>query len=98
LHEDLPGVFRAGRSDRRNLPAPLGADLLAGLRARLREHLRLARLFADWVDADPGFERVAPVPFSVVCFRTVPRAVGDGAAPDALNERLLELAAALRRA
>jgi aromatic-L-amino-acid decarboxylase len=62
---------------------------LEGLRARLREHLRLARLFAEWIDADPGFERVAPVPFSVVCFRAVPRGVADGAALNAFNERLL---------
>jgi aromatic-L-amino-acid decarboxylase len=29
----------------------------------------LARLFARWVDESPEFERTAPVPFSVVCFR-----------------------------
>jgi aromatic-L-amino-acid decarboxylase len=40
-----------------------------GLRAHLAEHMRLARLFAGWVDAGDRFERVAPVPFSVVCFR-----------------------------
>jgi aromatic-L-amino-acid decarboxylase len=40
-----------------------------GLRAHLAEHMRLARLFAEWVDASDRFERVAPVPFSVVCFR-----------------------------
>jgi len=40
-----------------------------GLRARLAEHVRLAQLFASWIDADASFERVAPVPFSVVCFR-----------------------------
>jgi aromatic-L-amino-acid/L-tryptophan decarboxylase len=43
-----------------------GADRL---RAALGEHIRLARLFAEWVDASDVFERVAPVPFSVVCFR-----------------------------
>ena len=43
-----------------------GAD---GLRARLAEHMRLARLFASWVDDSAIFERSAPVPFSVVCFR-----------------------------
>ena len=43
-----------------------------GIRTRLAEHMRLARLFAEWVDADPDFERVAPVPFSVVCFRARP--------------------------
>jgi aromatic-L-amino-acid decarboxylase len=40
-----------------------------GLQALIREHVRLARLFAGWVAAEPGWEVVAPVPFSVVCFR-----------------------------
>ena len=40
-----------------------------GLAARIREHVRLAGLFRSWVEADPGFEVVAPQPFSVVCFR-----------------------------
>jgi aromatic-L-amino-acid decarboxylase len=40
-----------------------------GLQALIREHVRLARLFASWVEAEPGWEVVAPVPFSVVCFR-----------------------------
>jgi aromatic-L-amino-acid decarboxylase len=48
-----------------------------GLRAHLGEHMRLARLFASWVDASDRFERVAPVPFSVVCFRL--RGQGDAA-------------------
>ena len=46
-----------------------------GLRARLREHMRLAREFASWVEQSDTFEVVAPVPFSVVCFRL--RAAGD---------------------
>ena len=41
----------------------------SGLQERIREHVRLARLFASWVEAEPGWEVVAPVPFSVVCFR-----------------------------
>jgi aromatic-L-amino-acid decarboxylase len=40
-----------------------------GLRERIAEHMRLARLFAEWVDASDRFELAAPVPFSVVCFR-----------------------------
>jgi aromatic-L-amino-acid decarboxylase len=40
-----------------------------GLRAHLAEHMRLARLFASWVEASDRFELAAPVPFSVVCFR-----------------------------
>ena len=40
-----------------------------GLRDALANHMELARKFAGWVDASARFERVAPVPFSVVCFR-----------------------------
>jgi aromatic-L-amino-acid decarboxylase len=65
-----------------------GAD---GLRARLAEHMRLARLFGEWVDAAPDFERMAPIPFSVVCFRAVPAEVrGNEAALDELNSRLVD--------
>jgi aromatic-L-amino-acid decarboxylase len=35
----------------------------------LRSHIQWAQQFAALVDADPRFERVAPVPFSVICFR-----------------------------
>ncbi len=41
----------------------------AGMAARIREHLRLARLFADWVKEDARFELSAPVVMGVVCFR-----------------------------
>jgi len=40
-----------------------------GLRAIHREHIRLARLFADWVEADPDWELAAPLRFSLVVFR-----------------------------
>ena len=40
-----------------------------GLQSVIREHQRLARLFASWVEEAPGWEVVAPVPFSLVCFR-----------------------------
>ena len=53
-----------------------------GVRERLAEHIRLARLFASWVDASETFERTAPVPFSVVCFRA--------RGTDELNAQLLE--------
>jgi aromatic-L-amino-acid decarboxylase len=64
-----------------------------GLRARLAEHMRLARLLGEWVDAAADFERLAPIPFSVVCFRALPDAAGGPpreAEIDGLNERLLE--------
>ena len=62
-----------------------GAD---GLRVRLAEHMRLARLFASWVDASAEFERLAPVPFSVVCFRA--RTAMSDEDSDVLNGRILE--------
>jgi aromatic-L-amino-acid decarboxylase len=52
---------------------------LEGLRARLREHIRLAQWLAAQIDADPDFERLAPTPLSVVCFRCRPRAPKPGA-------------------
>jgi aromatic-L-amino-acid decarboxylase len=40
-----------------------------GLRSLIREHVRLAQVFAGWVEAEPGWEVAAPHPFSTVCFR-----------------------------
>jgi aromatic-L-amino-acid decarboxylase len=40
-----------------------------GLANVLRAHVALAQELAAQVDADPRFERTAPTPFSVVCFR-----------------------------
>jgi aromatic-L-amino-acid/L-tryptophan decarboxylase len=57
-----------------------------GLEARLREHCRLARLFASWVEESTNFEMMAPVPFALVCFRVCPEGVSD---LDALNERIM---------
>lgn len=57
-----------------------------GLIARIREHCRLARLFASWVEASDDFEMMAPVPFALVCFRACPAGVVD---LDALNERIM---------
>ena len=59
---------------------------LEGLRRRLRHHLELAERFAAWVDADPEWERLAPVPFSTVCFRWADGSDDDNAAiMDAVN-------------
>jgi aromatic-L-amino-acid/L-tryptophan decarboxylase len=40
-----------------------------GMAARIREHLRLAQLFACWIEDDLRFEISAPVIMGVVCFR-----------------------------
>jgi aromatic-L-amino-acid decarboxylase len=70
---------------------------LSGLRSRIAGDIRLAQELALQVDAEPDAERLAPVPFSTVCFRWRPLAwTGSGddgtveAALDELNERILE--------
>jgi aromatic-L-amino-acid decarboxylase len=47
-----------------------------GLASRIRDHLRLAKLFADWIRKDKRFELSAPVVMGVVCFRFIGPASG----------------------
>src|SRR4051794_6796285 len=54
----------------------------SGLQQRVREAIRLAALFEEWVRVEPGWELCAPRPFSVVCFRLD--------ASDEANKALLE--------
>ena len=61
-----------------------------GLRKRIREHIRLAKDFADWIESHPDFEKMAPTPFSVVCFRAHPKNINDVDELNALNEKLLD--------
>ena len=61
---------------------------VAGLAARVRHHCELAREFASWVDAEPDWEVMAPVPFSLVCFRYAPPAMPE-TERDAHNARIL---------
>ncbi|HEX8368396.1 MAG TPA: pyridoxal-dependent decarboxylase [Pyrinomonadaceae bacterium] len=59
-----------------------------GLIERLREHCRLARAFASWVDESCDFELLAPVPFALVCFRAAPEGTAEEEL-DALNENIM---------
>ncbi|HUQ84096.1 MAG TPA: pyridoxal-dependent decarboxylase [Gemmatimonadaceae bacterium] len=63
-----------------------GAD---GLAARLRQQMEMSRELASWIDDDPDWERAAPVPFSLVCFRYAPAGTSE-AERDALNAAILE--------
>ena len=60
-----------------------------GIASRIREHCRLAQLFASWVDADKSFVRAAPVTMGIVCFRYQRDGVG-AEEDDALNETIVE--------
>jgi aromatic-L-amino-acid/L-tryptophan decarboxylase len=59
-----------------------------GLAARIREHCRLAALFAGWVEESRDWELMAPHPLGLVCFRAVPAAVAEKDL-DALNETIM---------
>ncbi len=62
------------------------------IRHRLAEHIRLAGELARRIDEHPDFERLAPAPLSVVCFRWNPKTLALSEAElDAANERLIDL-------
>ncbi len=64
---------------------------LEGLRRRIAHHLAEAQRFAGWVDADPDWERLAPVPFSTVCFRYRPAVLAGREDEHEVHARLDEL-------
>ena len=68
-----------------------------GLAARIREHCRIARLFASLVDESPDWELMAPVPLALVCFRANPKGV-PAEKLDALNEAIMHRVNASGRA
>jgi aromatic-L-amino-acid/L-tryptophan decarboxylase len=82
LSEYGPALGRRFRSLK--LWAVLRCHGAEGIRRIVREHVRLAELFASWVEAEPGWELAAPQRFSLVVFRR------DGS--DADNEELLRRA------
>jgi aromatic-L-amino-acid decarboxylase len=82
-----------------------------GIVARLREQIRLANLFADWIKEDDCFELSAPVNMGVLCFRflgrdATPRRPLDAShrshqkqsSPDKLNSDIVEQVNASGRA
>jgi aromatic-L-amino-acid decarboxylase len=59
-----------------------------GLRSIVREHIRLAELFKEWVEDNELFEIMAPVDLSLICFR-----LNNGGSEedlDSLNKELIE--------
>ena len=60
-----------------------------GLQEAIRSHLDLADRFAGWVKESADFELMAPVPFSVVCFRAHPAELAEKDL-DRLNQSLMD--------
>jgi aromatic-L-amino-acid/L-tryptophan decarboxylase len=61
------------------------------LRRHIARHIQLAKRMASWIDAHPDFERLAPVPLSVVCFRWRPAGASMTSTQlDGANESLLD--------
>lgn len=65
-----------------------------GLAARIREHCRLARLFASWISESEDWEVLAPLPLALVCFRACPTLVAENETEkeqrlNALNEAIM---------
>jgi aromatic-L-amino-acid decarboxylase len=67
-----------------------------GMEARIRDHVRLAKLLAGWIEADKRFELAAPVMMGVICFRCIPPEAA--AANDELNSSIVERVNASGRA
>ena len=63
-----------------------------GLRAYIREHVRIAGLFEEWVQGDERFEVVTARTSALVCFRLRARA---GEKPEATDQRNMRLMGAL---
>jgi aromatic-L-amino-acid decarboxylase len=61
-----------------------------GISSIIRQHCALAREFAAWVEEHPRLERLAPVNFSVVCFRVHPKGVNDEPELERINATVLE--------
>jgi aromatic-L-amino-acid/L-tryptophan decarboxylase len=61
-----------------------------GLAALIAGHIELARRLESVIEAEPGWELLAPVPFSVVCFRRHPPGVDDEDELRRLNTDIIE--------
>ncbi len=55
---------------------------IQGLQHHIREHIRLAQEFADWICADDQFELAVDPPLNLVCFRHI--------RGDEINQRIMD--------
>lgn len=94
LHDEIPNLMDYDVSLPHRMPALklwmvmryFGQE---GLASRIAEHCRLTHILAGWIDENANFERMAPAPLSVVCFRAHPHDIADEVQLDALNELVM---------
>ncbi|NNL21993.1 MAG: amino acid decarboxylase, partial [Ignavibacteriaceae bacterium] len=60
-----------------------------GLQNRIREHIRLAKMFAKWIEESDDFEIMAPANLGVVCFRAISKKNKSENELNTFNENLL---------
>ncbi len=61
-----------------------------GIQNRIREHIRLAKMFAGWIKESKNFELIAPANLGVVCFRALPENIKEENKINSFNENLLK--------
>jgi aromatic-L-amino-acid/L-tryptophan decarboxylase len=62
---------------------------LEGIQQKFRLHLRLAQWVKTQIETSTDFELLAPVNLNTVCFRYLPKGIGDQKEIDSFNEKLL---------
>jgi len=60
------------------------------LQEKLRDHIRMARELQNRIEQEEEFELMAPVTFSLVCFRYKPKGIGNEKELNRINEMLLK--------
>lgn len=101
LPEYLKTNSRGKVNDYRDWGVPLGRRFRAlklwfvlrnygikGIQQKLREHNRLAGIFAEWIKEAPNFEILAPVNMNLVCFRYFDIALSEEAVNE-VNKQLM---------
>jgi len=56
----------------------------------IREHLRLGKMFSNWIVENPNFELLAPTPLSTICFRAVPQKLKTDEELNIFNKTLMD--------
>jgi len=63
---------------------------IKGLQGKLRKHIAIARELKSWIEQDERFEILAPVHFSLICFRFHPKGVDNLEELNQLNEKIMK--------